>query len=60
MATEGSCPPKICPVIIPGKEIKPTTEVVAIVGLRDFTNASFIKLFSASFFVAPFAKANLY
>lgn len=54
IATFGLLPPRICPVIVPGKAISPITAMDAIVGLNDFIRASFIKGDKASFLLAPF------
>ena len=54
MATLGLLPPKICPVIVPGRAISPMTAIDAIVGLNDLMRASRMKGVRASLGAAPF------
>ena len=54
MATLGLLPPKICPVIVPGRAISPMTAIDAIVGLNDLMRASRMKGVRASLGDAPF------
>ena len=56
IATSGSEPPRICPVIVPGRAMSPITAIEAIVGLNDFIKASRIKGERASWAVAPLAR----
>ena len=56
IATSGSEPPRICPVIVPGRAMRPITAIEAIVGLNDFIKASRIKGERASCGVAPLAR----
>ena len=40
IATSGSEPPSICPVIVPGRAMSPITAIEAIVGLKLLMRAS--------------------
>lgn len=56
MATSGSEPPNICPVMVPGKAMSPITAIDAMVGLKLFISAFFINGSLASDGVAPLAR----
>ena len=46
IATFGLLPPKICPIIVPGRATSPITAILAINGLKDLIIACLIKLTS--------------
>ena len=56
IATSGSEPPSIWPVIVPGRAMRPITAIEAIVGLKDFIKASRMNGERASWAVAPLAR----
>ena len=39
MATSGTDPPRICPIIVPGKDTMPNTAILATQGENDLTTA---------------------
>ena len=56
MATFGLLPPKICPIIVPGRATNPITEMFAISGLKDLMMAWRMKGACASAFVVTIAE----
>ena len=56
IATSGSEPPRICPVIVPGRAMSPITAIEAMVGLKNLMRASRMKGVRASWAEAPLAR----
>lgn len=48
MAMPGAEPPRICPIMVPGKDTMPSTAILAMHGAKDFSTACLANGITAS------------